>query len=182
MDCFNQHWDENRVFCRSAEVSPLSVTFARLHKMLPNTCLLDKIRSYHPNVSHSLRIKDRENGAFLNHCIANKVRGAPFVQWRRLGRCRRKAAFSRAFEATKLCRLITPLAYSPVSVVQEGGSKYAGRKCDSRAAQARAGRLVLQVARGRTRRSKDSPPHRSWNSRRPENHRLSPQSGCRTET
>jgi len=32
MDCFNQHWDENRVFCGSAEVSPLSVTFARLHK------------------------------------------------------------------------------------------------------------------------------------------------------
>jgi len=29
MDCFNQHWDEKRAFCK---VSPLSVTFARLHK------------------------------------------------------------------------------------------------------------------------------------------------------
>jgi hypothetical protein len=108
MDCFNQHWDENRVFCRSAEVSPLSVTFARLYKMLPNTCLLDKIRSYHPNVSHSLRIKDRENGAFLNHCIANKVRGAPFVQWRRLGRCRRKAIHSTDSASIYCFRALNP--------------------------------------------------------------------------
>jgi integrase len=32
---------------------------------------------------------------------------------------------------------------------------------------------VLQMARGRTRRPKDTPPHRSWNCRRPENHRFS---------
>jgi hypothetical protein len=36
--------------------------------------------------------------------------------------CRRKAAFNRAFEATKLRRLTIPVDLSPCSVVQEGGS------------------------------------------------------------
>ena len=43
----------------------------------------------------------------------------PDLNQRVQGYCRRKAAFNHTFELIHLCRWITPLAYSPVSVVQE---------------------------------------------------------------